>query len=396
MSDDFKLPKKKCAIFWPVGTGDSTTLVLQPGKMAMQIDLRHLSKAENDEEPEWPIIDCLVKTLPKKGGKPYLATFALTHPDKDHIQGFADLLKKVHIGEIWHTPKIFRHQKDQDTLCDDAKSFRKEVDRRRKQILADPTNVKSGDRLRVIGHDKILTEDKYKGLPDECKSRPGEKISFIDGVDLSKDLTVFIHAPFKEDMAKDKNNTSLSLNVVLWEGEKYCQFFFFGDREYPGIKQIFETTIENKDNRAYLYWNVMLCSHHCSKSIMYWKDEGEEEEKFKADIMKYFEDYSRNGAGYIVSSSHSQFSDKPGDNPPHKKARNSYEKIVKPGHFICTHEYPDKKNPIPVIFSVDAAGFELCESRDERAGLVALGTAVASARGGSGPPATQVGFGEEE
>ena len=61
----------------------------------MQIDLRHLEKADDPEEPEWPIIDHLVKVLPKKNGKPYLAVFALTHPDKDHTQGFAELLKKV-------------------------------------------------------------------------------------------------------------------------------------------------------------------------------------------------------------------------------------------------------------------------------------------------------------
>jgi hypothetical protein len=47
MADEFQLPNKKGVIFWPVGTGDSTTLVLQPGKIAMQIDLRHLEKADD-------------------------------------------------------------------------------------------------------------------------------------------------------------------------------------------------------------------------------------------------------------------------------------------------------------------------------------------------------------
>ncbi len=395
MSDEFSLPSKKSAIFWPVGTGDSTTLVLQPNKVVMQIDLRHLEKAENDVETEWPIVDCLVKALPKKNGRPYLALFALTHPDKDHIQGFTELLKKVHIGEIWHTPKIYRHQKDQDTLCDDAKAFRNEAHRRRREIIKNPDNIKSGNRLRVIGHDDILNEDQYKYLPESCKSRPGEQVRYVDGVYLPDDFAAFIHAPFKEDMAKDKNNTSLSLNVVLWEGEKYGQIFFFGDREYQSIKAIFETTEGNKENRPYLYWNVMLCSHHCSKSIMYWKDNGEDEEKYRADIMKYFEDYNRDGEGHIISSSHSQFTDKDGDNPPHKKARNRYERIVKPGHFICTHEFPDKKNPLPVVFTVDDIGFELCESREIGKGLAALGAAVSKARGGQHPPSVQVGFGEK-
>src|SRR5208337_2856865 len=140
MSIEFKLPNKKAVVFWPVGTGDSTTLVLKPGEITMQIDLRHLEKADDPDEPEWPIIDHLVRVLPKRNGTPYLSLFVLTHPDKDHIQGFAELLKKVHIGEIWHTPKIFRSQDDQESLCDDAKAFRKETHRRRKEILKNPDN----------------------------------------------------------------------------------------------------------------------------------------------------------------------------------------------------------------------------------------------------------------
>ena len=181
----------------------------------MQIDLRHLEKADDPEEPEWPIIDHLVKALPKKIGRPYLALFVLTHPDKDHIQGFGELMKKVDIGELWHTPKVFRDQSDQETTCDDAKVFRKEVDRRRKAILASPNAIKSGNRLRVIGHDEILSEEKYKDLPADCKSRPGEKVSYVDGIDLTGDFQAFIHAPFADDQAKEKNNTSLALNVVL-------------------------------------------------------------------------------------------------------------------------------------------------------------------------------------
>jgi beta-lactamase superfamily II metal-dependent hydrolase len=108
MADNLTLPDKKAVIFWPVGTGDSTTLVLKPGDVIAQIDLRHLEKADDQASPEWPIVDHLVKALPKMNKKPYLALFILTHPDQDHIQGFMELLKKVHIGEIWHTPKIFR------------------------------------------------------------------------------------------------------------------------------------------------------------------------------------------------------------------------------------------------------------------------------------------------
>ncbi len=362
----------------------------------MQIDLRHLEKADDPKEPEWPIMDHLVKVLPKKNGRPYLALFVLTHPDKDHIQGFAELLKKVDIGEIWHTPKIFRDQSDQESLCDDAKTFRKEIHRRRKAIINAPNSIKSGDKLRVIGHDEILQEDDYKALPDTCKSRPGEKVQFVDGTNLSGHFQAFIHAPFKDDQGKDKNNTSLSLNVVLWEGEKYGQFFFFGDREYLTIKKIFEETELHKENNGYLYWNVMLCSHHCSKAVMYWQEEGAKEETFKKDIMAYFENYSRDKKGYIVSSSHSEFTSGSGDQPPHKKARVKYETIVKPGRFICTHEYPNKKNPAPLVFIIDTDGFGFDDLRSKDQGLSDITAGITAARGGTAPPSVQVGFGDPE
>ena len=387
------MPEKKSVVFWPVGTGDSTTLLLKPGEIVMQIDLRHLEKAEDPDEPEWPIIDHLVKLLPKRNGRPYMAVFALTHPDKDHIQGFAELLKKVDIGELWHTPTIFRDLKE-ESICVDALVFRAEAHRRRKVILANPGSVRSGDRLRVIGHDEILTEDNYKGLPDSVKSRPGDKVRIVDGIDLSGDFEAFIHAPFKDDQASKKNNTSLSLNVVLWEGEKYAQFFFFGDREYPTIMRIFETT-EKTANKPYLYWNVMLSSHHCSKCVMYWQNEDEQEPAFKKDIMDFFQKYAREGA-YIVSSSHSAFTDGDGDNPPHKRARQRYEEIVQSGQFICTHEYPSKKSPRPLVFIVDEGGLRLDDARTKQDRAPVLAATVTAARGSTQPPGVQVGFGSSE
>ncbi len=396
MSNEFKSPNKKAVIFWPVGTGDSTTLILKPGEIFMQIDLRHLEKADDPEEPEWPVLDHLVKILPKKNGKPYLSLFVLTHPDKDHIQGFSELLKRVVIGEIWHTPKIFRDQGDEEALCEDAKAFKKEAHRRRKAILANPLKVTSGNRLRVIGHDDILKEEKYKDLPDSCKSRPGDLVYTVDGLDLSKDFNAFIHAPFKDDQDQDKNNTSLSLNIVIWEGKSYCQFFFFGDREYQTIKQIFETTEKNETNKPYLYWHVMLCSHHCSKAVMYAKEGEDSTEKFKKDIMDFFNSYARSGEVYIVSSSHSKFTDGDGDNPPHKKARKRYEEIIKPGCFICTHEYPDKRNPKPLVFSVGSEGLVFDDIRKKEIGSARLAATVEAARGGKQPPTTQIGFGANE
>ena len=102
----FNLPKRGF-VFWPVGTGDSSTIVVKENKVIMQIDLHHLEKAEDSDEPHVPIIDELVRLLPKNNDKPYLSVFVLTHPDQDHINGFSEFLKKVKVDEIWHRPRIF-------------------------------------------------------------------------------------------------------------------------------------------------------------------------------------------------------------------------------------------------------------------------------------------------
>lgn len=388
---EFKFPTTKGVIYWPVGTGDSTTLVLVPDQLVMQIDLRHLEKADDDKNPEWPIIDHLVANLPKKkNGRPYLAAFVLTHPDKDHIQGFRELIKRVDIGELWHTPRIFRDQSDEERLCEDAKAFRKEAHRRRKAIADNPNNIKSGDRLRVIGHDDVLLEPDYKKLPESCKSRPASIVRQVDGYDLTDHFEAFIHAPFKDDQAKNKNNTSLSINVVLREGKKFARFLFFGDREYPTIKQIFTKTEERK-NTFYLGWDVLLASHHCSKAVMYWQDADDPDECFKKDIMDFFTKYSQGGR--IVASSLSDFTDGKGHNPPHKKARREYENIVKAGQFLCTHEHPDTKSPEPLVFTLDSTGLKFLDKRQRSQGPGGLGAAILQSQGPNRPPATQTTFG---
>jgi beta-lactamase superfamily II metal-dependent hydrolase len=119
MNDKFTLPKKGF-VFWPVGTGDSTTIVVKENKIIFQLDLHHLEKSEDSDDSAWPIVDELVRLLPKKDGKPYLSVFALTHPDQDHVLGFKELIRRVTIGEIWHTPRIFRDYEDENDLCEDA------------------------------------------------------------------------------------------------------------------------------------------------------------------------------------------------------------------------------------------------------------------------------------
>ncbi len=381
-----KLPERGF-VFWPIGTGDSTTIAVD-GDLVFQVDLHHLVCADDDDNPSVPIIDELVRVLPRRDGKPYLAGFALTHPDKDHCLGFAELLTKVAIGELWLTPRVFAEYKPD--LCDDAKAFWKEAQRRVKATIAAGGNAKSGDRLWIIGYDEILEEPLFKGFPKFRHTIPGNSIFGLDGQRLRGRFRAFIHAPFKDDVSGDRNDSSLGMQITLSEGTVQGHALLLGDLCYPTVNRIFK--ISKADD---LKWNVLLTPHHCSKSVLYGKDEGESEETLKQPLADAIE-RNTGAPGYIVASSCPiPASNKPGDNPPHAIAKAQYEEIA-PDGFLCTMEHPNTTAPEPIVFGFDAQGLRyLTPSAKATTSQAAMKSILAAARGSAEPPKERVGFGRD-
>ena len=58
-------------VFWPVGNGDSTTIVLD-SRTCLQVDLNHLEKSEDDDDANWAVVDELVERLPRSTDDPIL------------------------------------------------------------------------------------------------------------------------------------------------------------------------------------------------------------------------------------------------------------------------------------------------------------------------------------
>jgi beta-lactamase superfamily II metal-dependent hydrolase len=370
-------------IYWPVGCGDSSTISIKPG-VVMQIDIHHMVKADDESDPATPIVDELLEILPKKNNKPYLAVFALTHPDQDHVKGFGELLKNVTIGELWFSPNVFdEYKKD---LCDDAVIFREEADRRVKACIKGGENTKSGDRIVVIGWAEVLKKEKYKDLSMSHTAYPGHEIFKLDGDDCAANFRAFIHAPFKDDCADgDRNDTSLAMQITLINGDHSGKALFFGDLSYPTLKRIYEVTTDPKN----LEWNVLLSPHHCSKSAMFEKDG--EEEVLRKDILKYFEKSQLTPNRIISSSTDFPEKDEPGKNPPHVKARVEYEQIT--DEFLVTHTHVDSNNPHPIVFKVTSSGLDYLRPRSHLSTNDKVATAISSARGTTQPPQVRVGFG---
>jgi hypothetical protein len=357
----------------------------------MQIDLNDGAIADSDDNERIPVIDELAAKLPRRNGRPYLSCLVVTHPDLDHCKGFAELLKRVVIGELWHTPRIFREY--HADLSDDAKAFRKEAKRRVAETIMAGGDPGAGKRVRVIGYDQLLQEDDYRGFPLAFFTHPGNSIEQLDGQNMSASFSAFVHAPFKDDSAGARNETSLALQVALIDGLRAMRGLFLGDLSYPTLRRVFDET-KSHGNDVRLIWNALLAPHHCSKKAMYEKD-ANGSDVLKQDILDNLDAAQASGAFIVASSPAIPVSNTSGDNPPHAKAKNRYEEIVS-GQFLCTGEYSTPKSMRPIILShtpngvVLASGaFKLSEET-----LAGLAVAVAKARGDSAPPAAKVGFGQ--
>jgi hypothetical protein len=166
---------------------------------------------------------------------------------------------------------------------------------------------------------------------------------------------------------------------------------FLGDHCYPTVKRIFEYSDEED-----VKWHIFLAPHHCSKSVMYWKDPGQDSESLKQDVLDLIEGAAQS-PGYIVASSEPiPGSNQSGDNPPHAKAKARYQEIA-PTDFLCTQEHPDQDQPHPIIFEATRNGFiYLKPNAGTKQKMASTLTAAASAaRGSSAPPSSRVGFGDK-
>jgi len=343
------------AVFWPVGTGDSTTIVLDD-QTVLQVDLHDMAKADDDDTPEVPIVDRLAEALPQGNGRPYLAVFALTHADLDHCSGFGDLLDKVTIGELWATPRLWRELEEESrAICEDARTFHEEAERRvavTRRAVADGRQPASGDRVRIIGHDTDRDLHGYADLPEEYLSFPGTTVTKVDGVDRADRFAAFIHAPFNDDCAGERNDTSLAMQVTLTVGSGTGQFLLLGDLAYVTLKKIFDYSAYY-DRTDKLAWDVMLASHHCSKAAMYVDGE------LQQDVLDAIEKNGNDFSTIVSSSNPIPSKDTPGANPPHRVAADRYKEIT--DAFVCTMEHGSTDAPSPVVFDIDGSGIQLLD-----------------------------------
>ena len=147
-------------------------------------------------------------------------------------------------------------------------------------------------------------------------------VTSLDGDDVSAVFEAFIHAPFADDCAAARNETSLALQVTLRDpAGADGRVLLLGDLAHDTIMKIF-TYSEAHQREDRLAWDVLLAPHHCSKHVMY--QDGE----LQQDVLDAFERHARDDAVIVASSMPVPARNDAGDNPPHAKAKARYLQIV--------------------------------------------------------------------
>lgn len=364
--------------FYPVGNGDCDLITIGGANKKMMSDCNFRKEAEKNNDKMYDVLEDLLtnELTSKKFGLPLLDAFLLTHPDQDHCRSFANMFylgdpdavpqsakndKKILIGELWYSPRVFEELTGE--LNADAKAFKKEAQRRMDLFKSGSNNAdKDGNRIRIIGW---TDNPDLEGLEDRIIT-PGDIISEINGSSC-RYFEIFIHAPFKDDIdGEDRNMTSVAFQLRFKSDNKkkdIARVFLGGDTEWRVIDKIMNKT--NDDD--YLKWDLMEAPHHCSYKFF-----ADDRETAPNQASLDFLNKSEDGA-FVVSSS--KVVKKNSDNPPCHKAKNRYTDRVGESNFFCTSGEKDDDTETPIVFDIEDGEVALHEDdkkeKESRAAAVA-------------------------
>lgn len=368
--------------FYPVENADCTLVKLANGRtFIIDCSFREVTKDDKDNPTIFDVKEDLLKELSKTKGHPYVDLFINSHPHKDHIAGFEDHFycgkpedyddekdaDKIIIGELWVTPETLTND-----VASEVEPLRKEAKRRRKLYNDDEDyQGEEGNYLHIIGYDKDKEYDSRYGYV------PGKTVKKANGHNLSW-LDIFIHAPFKEEVADtkkkdDKNLTSIVMQFLFKvEGKEdvVCKAIFGGDAEHP----VWTHILENNKEEDNLKWNLLLAPHHCSWTFF---GSDSKSDDVSESAIKILDDYQIGESAHIIASS-----DKIEDNdnnPPSYKAMKQYKKHLKnKDNFHCVADTNvDKKTkvPQPIVYSISSNGKTLLTRSESATEMVTSGPA---------------------
>ena len=353
-------------IFYPVGNGDTSQIVLDNGKRIL-FDFKHLEKTEGGEGPEINLKDRLKSELEKTDKKSF-DVVAFTHGDKDHIENSTEFFElwyskkyqgehRVKIDELWVPSAMILETASNDEQSDEFVIWRQEARYRLKKgkgihVFSKPEKLK--DWLQ----ENDLTLDSRRHLiTDAGQIVPGFMLA-NDGIEF------FCHSPFIKhvDEGEDlRNEAALVFNIRFKVGSNTFDYFAVGDSQWEVLEDI--VNISKKHNNAdRLEWDLYNIAHHCSYLALS-DDKGDTETTPKPFVEELL--LSGKEGAYGVSSSKPIEDTKEGreqQQPPHIQAKKCYERYLKKiegAKLMVTMEEPNTDKPEPLIFNIDSNGISI-------------------------------------
>ncbi len=361
------MPDQHKVIFYPVGNGDTTQIILSGGRRIL-FDFCHRSNAEEPDTPEINL-KARLKTELAEANQDYFDVVAFTHADLDHIQGSTDFFelqhaKKYHgdgrikIRELWVPAAMLLEEADNDHQMEEFVLLRQEA---RHRLL-------EGKDILVFSQPQALMDWLIPLLEARGEAADARDHLFIDagtivpGFTLTTDkVEFFCHSPFIKHCDEGdiiRNSAALVFNVRFQADGQYYDYLEIGDAAWEDLEEIVKITRYHK-NEDRLAWDLYNIPHHCSyKALSDEKGDKETEPKpLVKDILLLGKQDS-----YIVSCSKPVPDSKDmyeQTQPPHIQARNTYERYLNEvggRKFLVTMEEPNGTKPEPITFEITTGG----------------------------------------
>lgn len=364
-------------IFYPVGNGDTSQIILENGKRIL-MDYRHCKKTEEGEGPEINLKARLKQEL-KDAGRDSFDVVAFTHADTDHIENSTEFFElrhaakyqgdgRIKVDTLWVPAAMVLEMGTNDQQSSEFVIWRQEARHRLKEgkgirVFSKPEKLK--DWLEENG---LTLESRRHLITDAGQLVPEFNID-SDGVEF------FCHSPFikhVDDSEDLRNAASLIFNVRFRKNGVNYDYLAVGDSEWSVLEDIVTTT-KAHGNMDRLAWDLYNIPHHCSYLAL--SDEKGEFETVPKPLVKEILMSGKEGA-YIVSSSCPIMDTKEGreqTQPPHIQAKKCYETYLKKtggAKFLVTMEEPNGTKPEPLEFKVDNLGLSLARAASTAAAIL--------------------------
>ena len=353
-------------IFYPVGNGDTSQIVLENGKRIL-FDFRHQNQCENSESPHIDLRKKLQDEL-KEANRDYFDVVAFTHGDNDHIAHSTEFFELLHskkyqgndrikIRELSVPAAMILDTGTNDQQSDEFVIWRQEARYRLKQ----------GEGIQVFSKPSKLRDWLEKnGLTLESRQHLiTDAGSLAKGFALTTDqVEFFCHSPFIKHCDEGdrlRNDAALIFQIRFEiDGLRY-NYFAVGDSEYDVLEDIVGITMyHGNDDR--LDWDLFNIPHHCSAYAL--APEKGDKETTPTELVAELLRHGQRDA-YMVSSSHPI-----PDNaeayeqnlPPHIQAKKAYKRYLDEAEgrdFLVTMEEPNTKKPESLVFEISGNGGRL-------------------------------------